>query len=498
MTARTRLILTVTGSALLLVIPALYGVLQLAELRDIALELRGRHAAASVDLGLLQAELARLERFQRSYIATPQPELLEGMQDALAHARERVEDLADAGYTAEAAAVAWQLDRLASASREIEALVEAGQIVQATAYFEGIKPQLLGLEQLFDRVATSIDRRSVETVQRAEQISSTAATTTLFGLIAALAAALGLGLWTTGAITSPLRRLRAAMAQVSGGEFEAPADLPYANRDEIGDLSRSFRSMAQQLQELERLKAEFVSVASHELRTPINIISGYATLMEEGVLGTADAEQQEAIALILEQTRVLSRLADQLLDISRIEAGGLKIERETIDVRDFFRRLGLDFDALAKQRRIDFAVAVEDSAPDVMLADAEALRTGALGNVISNAFKFTPDGGRIRVTALGESAHIRIDVTDSGIGIPDDRLPRIFDKYFQIGQKARSIGAGLGLAIAREIVEAHGGTISVQSEVGKGTTFTLILPIHAPDSAAGPADRPHARILAGS
>src|SRR5690606_33885709 len=93
MTARTRLILTVTGSALLLVIPALYGMLQLAELRDIALELRGRHAAASVDLGLLQAELARLERFQRSYIATPQPELLEGMQDALAHARERVEDL---------------------------------------------------------------------------------------------------------------------------------------------------------------------------------------------------------------------------------------------------------------------------------------------------------------------------------------------------------------------------------------------------------------------
>lgn len=498
MTARTRLILTVTGSALLLVIPALYGVHQLAELRDIALELRSRHAAASVDLGLLQAELARLDRFQRSYLATPQPELLEGMQDALSSARERVEALADAGYTAEAAAVAWQLNRLATASQEIETLVESGKLDQATASFENIKPQLQELEGLFDRVAASIDRRSVETVQRAEQISSSAATTTLIGLIGALAAALGLGLWTTGAITSPLRRLRGAMAQVAGGEFEAPADLPYDNPDEIGDLSRSFRSMAQQLQELERLRAEFVSVASHELRTPINIISGYATLMEEGVLGTADEAQREAIALIIEQTRVLSRLADQLLDISRIEAGGLRIEREPVDVRDFFRRLGLDFEALAKQRGIDFAVTVEDSAPDTVFADPEALRTGALGNVISNAFKFTSDGGRIRVTVRGESGQLRIDVSDTGIGIPADQLPRIFEKYYQVGQQARSIGAGLGLAIARQIVEAHGGTISAQSEVGKGTTFTLLLPVHAADAASEPADRRRARIFAGS
>src|SRR5690606_637562 len=354
---------------------------------------------------------------------------------------------------------------LATASQEIETLVESGKLDQATAYFENIKPQLQELEGLFDRVAASIDRRSVETVQRAEQISSSAATTTLIGLIGALAAALGLGLWTTGAITSPLRRLRGAMAQVAGGEFEAPADLPYDNPYESGDPSRSFRSMAQQLQELERLRAEFVSVASHELRTPINIISGYATLMEEGVLGTADEAQRKAIALIIEQTRVLSRLADQLLDISRIEAGGLRIEREPVDVRDFFRRLGRDFEALAKQRGIDFAVTVEDSAPDTVFADPEALRTGALGNVISNAFKFTSDGGRIRVTVRGESGQLRIDVSDTGIGIPADQLPRIFEKYYQVGQQARSIGAGLGLAIARQIVEAHGGTISAQSEV---------------------------------
>src|SRR5690606_37272138 len=162
---------------------------------------------------------------------------------------------------------------------------------------------------------------------------------TLIGLIGALAAALGLGLWTTGAITSPLRRLRGAMAQVAGGEFEAPADLHYDNPDEIGDLSRSFRSMAQQLQEPERLRAESVSVESQELRPPIDVASGHATLMEEVVLGAADEAQREAVALILEQTRVLSRLADPLLDISRIEARGLRIEREPVDVRAFFRRL---------------------------------------------------------------------------------------------------------------------------------------------------------------
>lgn len=477
MTVRTRLHLTFVGVTLLLVLPALYGVSRLAELRDIAFEQRGRHAAAFLALGRLQAALAELDRFQRSYIAARDPVLRQGVRRALADARVQLARLSEAGYADAVRGVSLRLDSLENATRRIESLVESGRVEEATAFFERVKPLLAGTQEQLDAVARTIDQRSLADLAQAQQISTAAVSTTLLAVFGSLVLALALGIWSTSAITAPLLRLRQATATVAAGEFVAPPDLPYQRSDEIGDLSRSFRAMTRRLAELDRIRAEFMGIATHDLKTPINAIAGYAELLEEGVYGELNEKQREAVETIHEQTVVLTRLANQILDVSRLETGRLKIEPKEIEPAEILSAVERAFRPLAEQSRIDFAVEIDPSLPPKITVDPDRLRDQVLGNLLSNAFKFTPEGERIRLRAWRADETIRIDVSDTGPGIPQDQLPHIFEMYYQVGKEARAMGSGLGLAIARAVVEAHGGQISAESEPGRGTTFHIRLPI---------------------
>jgi len=477
MTARGRLLATLLATTLLLLAPALYGVSRLGALRDIAIELRGQHARALLTLRRLHVALAQLERHQGSYVATTLPDLRDGMYESLHSARQELEQLAAAGYAAQAAGVAVYVDSLEQATRRIQELIESGLREEASTYFiDEVRPVLKSALDAPDLIAAAIDRRSDADVAEAERISAAAGRTLAIAAAVAVVLALALGLWTIGALTGPLRRLRAAMAAVANGTLEAPEDLPYGRRDEIGDLSRSFRSMAQKLAELDRLKAEFVSVASHELRTPLNVISGYASLMEDGLFGEPTKEQHEALQLILEQTRVLTRQVNQLLESSRMEAGALELQLDDVELEDLLQAVQRAFDALAHRKQITFTTRVEPGAPERLRVDGERIRNEVLGNLLSNAFKFTPEGGRITVVARGVEDGVEFEVSDTGVGIPEAELPRIFDKYYQVGRAARRAGAGLGLAIARQIVEAHGGSISAESRPGAGATFRVRLP----------------------
>jgi signal transduction histidine kinase len=483
MTVRARLILTLTGITLLLVVPALYGISQLAELRDIAYGMRGRHAAAFLALGRLQTRLAELDRFQRAYTAAPSPELREQLQEALVRSRFQLTQLGDAGYAQTTADAAARMAELEQASAELQALVEAGRLEEATTHLETVRPLLLQMRGSLDVIAEAIDQRGAVDLENAQRISAGAGTATLMGLFVALVLAAALGTWTTRALTTPLLRLRRETAAVAAGEFHVPEGLPYGQHDEIGDLSRSFRSMTEQLQELERLKAEFLGVATHELRTPINVIGGYAELLEDGLYGAVTEKQREALATIRDQARVLSRLTTQLLDLSRLEAGGFRLELAPLAVHEVIDSLERTFSALATQKGIELVIELDDTTPDRIVADGERLRHEVLGNLLSNAIKFTPPGGRVLVRTAGEADGLRFDVHDSGPGIPADRLPHIFEKFYQVGREARAQGAGLGLAIARELVEAHGGSIAVQSDPDTGTVFTVLVPAAPPASA---------------
>ncbi len=474
----TRLFLTLVGIAVLLAGPAIYALSRLTELRDIAGEQRSRHAYALQQHGEFTTNLAELDRYLRGYIIEGTPDHRAGIERALRGARIPLDTLSLMGYGNSTEPAEETLGQLEGATRNIISFVESGRAQEATTYFENVKPLLASSQTSLQQIAAAIDRRSREDMLTAQSISSSAATTTLIVLLVCLLLGGALGIWTAASFTRPILQLRRTMGAVAEGNFEQPENLELDRADEIGDLSRSFSWMTQQLSRLDQMKAEFISIATHELKTPINVINGYTELLEEGIYGTPTPKQSEALQTIEEQTRVLTALVNQLLDISRLEAGGLQLEMHEIALSDLFNRIERSFGVLARKKDIDLTVDIDESIPHSIQGDADRLGDQVLGNLLSNALKFTPQGGTIAVRAWGDGHQLRVEVRDSGEGIPREQLPYIFDKYFQVGQHARAKGAGLGLAIALEVVEAHGGTIDVDSQPGRGTSFTINIPLH--------------------
>lgn len=475
MTLRTRIILTIGGVALLLALPALYAARQLDRLREFAQNTSSTHGAAYLAMGRLQAHLADLDRLERAYVAVPDAQGATRRDLSLGEAERQVEALTGAGYEDMSADARAHVERLRTEIGNIDGMIAAGDTDGATARLESLKP-LFAADSIIQTIASEIDRRSERELTAAGTISAAALTTTLLALAACLFIAVLLGAWATQTVVRPLHRLRRGMAAVAAGEFAVPEGLVYEKKDEIGDLARSFRSMTLKLRELDRVKADFMSIATHELKTPINVISGYTELIQEGVYGEPTPKQQDALRSIQEQSRVLTLLVNQLLDVSRLEAGGMRLEITDVSVSDLFERVRRTFEVLARKEQLELQVELDASAPAIIPADGDRLRDQVLGNLLANALKFTPAGGIIRVRVSADPEHCYIEVSDTGTGMPADQLPHVFDKYFQIGEQARSKGAGLGLTIAHDIVQAHGGTIEVSSTEGVGTTFRIALP----------------------
>ncbi|HJQ20643.1 MAG TPA: HAMP domain-containing sensor histidine kinase, partial [Gemmatimonadaceae bacterium] len=250
--------------------------------------------------------------------------------------------------------------------------------------------------------------------------------------------------------------------------------------EEFGRLATSFDAMARQLAELDKIKAEFVSVASHELKTPINVVLGYSQLLNEGAYGDLSDKQRKVTHVIEQQTKTLSRLVKQLLDITRFEAGTVKLDVRPVQLPRMLKELEQAFRVLADQRGIRFHVMTHDGIPDTVSWDHDRINE-VLGNLLSNAFKFTERGGEVELSVFPVDGGVQMDVHDTGAGIPPEQLPRVFEKFYQADNQRESSGggSGLGLAIARQIVEAHKGTIGVESTPGVGTVFTIVLPERA-------------------
>lgn len=493
MKLQLRIVLALLAISAILVAPAVYGVGALRELSEIARSLRTRDAVGALALGRLQAALGEVENRQRIFLAVaeglPAPEReaaraqVEQRADAVTVQLRR---LAGAGYTGEISPALERWRELRRAIAEEQRLIEIGAIDQADAWREeAVDPGFTAVDRALDPIGAAINRGSAEQVQRALDVASQAATTTLLALAVALTLVLLIGSWLTHSLLRPIQELRRGMAVVAEGDFEPEIRIAPNRPDELGDLGRSFHAMSAQLAELDRLKAEFVSIASHELKTPLSVIRGYVSLLQDGIYGEISDTQQRTLASISDQTDRLTRLVQQLLDVSRFEAGGGRLELRPIDLQSFLGELVTSFEVLAFQSRIDFSTEMAPGLPRTLTGDPDRLNE-VLGNLLSNAFKFTPRGGRIRLRAWDEGREVMIEVADSGVGIPPDKLPMIFEKFFQVENEAqpRSVGSGLGLAIAREIVEAHGGTIGAESTVGQGTTFRVRLPKHPASALA--------------
>ena len=476
MTVRTRLILSFATVATLLLLPGLFAAARLAELRDIAVEGRGRQAAAALAVGRIQAQLAELDRYERSYVAARDSSLWASAERSKAAIREEMDSLRVSPYARPAAILDGVLDSLMASTDQVRALMEEQQVVLATEAFGALEPLFAETEVRLRALADSIDGLAQADFNRAEAISDAARRSTLAEVAFFLVVALLLAGWTTRVLTRPLRRLAAATTAVAAGHLEAPADLPYDQDDEVGVLSNAFRRMTRRLAELDRMKAEFVGVASHELKTPINVINGYTELIEEEMAGDLTDHQHQILDGIAEQARNMSRLVSRLMDISRLEAGSYQMEFEPIHVEDLLTGLLRSFDILASREGVELTTRIHDSAPESVVVDVDVIRDEVLGNLVANALRHTPRGGWVRVEVWGEEDDVVLQVADSGSGIPEDHRPFIFEKYYQ-AERSRAVGSGLGLAIAREMLDAHGGSIRLEPpQEGVGAAFRVTLP----------------------
>jgi signal transduction histidine kinase len=228
------------------------------------------------------------------------------------------------------------------------------------------------------------------------------------------------------------------------------------------------------LRRLEAIRRDFVANVSHELKTPLTAIAGYA----ETLAGEPPAESDAGrfAQIIVDHARRMQRLVDDLLDLSRIESGGWRPEPEPVAIEPAAREAWDPFVERAAEQRVEFETAVADSAHSVTV-DPEALRQ-IFTNLFDNALRHTPPGGRVRVLAAPAGDDVLVRVSDTGTGISAEHLPRIFERFYRVdpGRSRQEGGTGLGLAIVKHLVEAQGGSVSAESELGRGTTILLTFP----------------------
>jgi signal transduction histidine kinase len=291
--------------------------------------------------------------------------------------------------------------------------------------------------------------------------------------------ALLLGVALSGALVEPIKRMRARLTAITSGDFSGHVDVP--NRDELGALVADLNRMNDEqgrlygeLADANRHKSEFLANMSHELRTPLNAVIGFSEVLEGRLFGELNDKQAEYVTDIHTSGRHLLTLINDILDLSKIEAGRMDLQVTSFSLPEVLRNVEALLRERATRQGISLSLEVDPST-GVIEADERMVKQ-VLFNLLSNALKFTPKGGHVDVAAHTDGEDVVVSVHDDGIGVAPADQARIFEEFQQVGTSNLQEGTGLGLAISRRFVELHGGSLRVESEAGKGSTFTFTIP----------------------
>jgi signal transduction histidine kinase len=288
----------------------------------------------------------------------------------------------------------------------------------------------------------------------------------LWAALGAAALSLVLGILLSRLLTAPLAALTRASQAIAAGDLTQRVAI--RSEDETAALGRAFNDMAASLAAAETQRRNLIADVSHELRTPLTVVQGDLQAILDGVYPL----EMTQIASLFDETRLLTRLVDDLHDLALADAGQLRIERLPVDIAEIARAAVAQFAPLAEAQGVRLSVAASGESL-VVSGDPDRLAQ-VLRNLLSNALRHTPAGGQVEVVVKRDEGGVTLAVADTGAGIAPDDLPHVFDRFYRGDRRGR--GAGLGLAIARQLVTAHGGDVRVASEVGKGTRFSVTLP----------------------
>ena len=284
--------------------------------------------------------------------------------------------------------------------------------------------------------------------------------------------AVGLAVRAFRGIATPLADVMAAADAVAGGDLSVRVRAHGPGG--FGRLAQSFNRMTEELERADQRRRNLTADVAHELRTPLHIIQGNL----EGILDDVYEPTREHIVATLDETRLLARLVDDLRTLSLAEAGQLPLVWETVDVVELLADVSTSFSGQTEAAGVDHRVEIDGDPSDLLISGDVGRLDQVLGNLMANALHHTPSGGAIILRAESTDGGVRILVRDTGEGIPAEDLPYVFDRFWR-GDRSRArsggAGSGLGLAIARQLVQAHGGSITVESELGQGTTFRIEL-----------------------
>ena len=300
----------------------------------------------------------------------------------------------------------------------------------------------------------------------------------VFSAVAAAIAAVIVSIFVSRQVIAPIRRIMLASQRIADGKYDERVQVPEGpigrGLDELGQMSISFNQMADKLEKAEVLRQQLIGDIAHELRTPLSTIKGFMEGLMDDVLPAGD----ETYLQVHQEAERLQRLVDDLRDLNRVEAGVINLEKKPAIIKDLLESTSKRLERQFEEKGVTLGLELNDDLPQITI-DSDRIGQVLL-NIVGNSLQYTPAGGSVIISAREEGHEIHIAVKDTGIGIAQDDLPKVFTRFFRVDKSRSRVGggSGIGLTISKHLVEAHGGSITAESEgLGKGSTFIISLPI---------------------